>query len=477
MSEEQKWLHRGATSLTLMLMGYDHDLDTRLIQLRATLRDSPFDLEAFQDALERTEKIYDSLEGQAGKSIDTYAKTFEVLLEDADNSILDPLRKTEPLLTDLLKIAEPLARQINTLAHVPTVMKTDTDLEAMRGRLVRRFKSLLDTLMMMGDTNGKLGQLTALLEDKPSWKALDELAQKTIELLNTRLAEDKKQFEGYLAALNEKLTRINNIVEADSATLSELKEINLSFNDSINKQMTEARDKIDQHHKVDALKTELMASLDSIAQRLQEYQASYGSKLQSLQQSKVEMNQQIQELEQENLELLTELHKERKLSKLDTLTQLPNRQGFNLRLEEEMSRAARYQQFLSIAILDIDFFKRINDEFGHIIGDKVLRMISKEMKRVCRESDFIARFGGEEFVVLLPQTSLEDAKIAIDKIRKHVENCPFHYQNKPVPLTISGGVAERLPEEAVEDWLDRADAALYQSKRNGRNQVNAAEGS
>jgi diguanylate cyclase len=124
-------------------------------------------------------------------------------------------------------------------------------------------------------------------------------------------------------------------------------------------------------------------------------------------------------------------------------------------------------------MLDIDFFKRINDEFGHLVGDKVLRMIAKEMKRNCRESDFLARFGGEEFILLLPQTPLHDAVLAVEKIRKHIETRPFHFQNKPVPLTISAGVAQYSNGEEIETWLARADSALYSSKRNGRNQVSS----
>ena len=101
-------------------------------------------------------------------------------------------------------------------------------------------------------------------------------------------------------------------------------------------------------------------------------------------------------------------------------------------------------------------------------------MIAKEMKKVCRESDFIARFGGEEFILLLPQTALKDATVAVDKLCKHIANCPFHYQNKPVPLTLSAGVAELGENEKTDAWLERADTALYESKRTGRNKTTAA---
>ena len=150
---------------------------------------------------------------------------------------------------------------------------------------------------------------------------------------------------------------------------------------------------------------------------------------------------------------------------------MPNRLGFNNQLEAELSRATRYHHPLSIAIIDIDFFKRINDEFGHLVGDKVLRVIALEMKRICREHDYIARYGGEEFILLLPQTLLPDAHSAVEKIRYRVAHCRFHFHNKPVPLTISAGVAQWRPGEATDAWIERADRALYAGKQNGRNRV------
>lgn len=474
MSEELNGLNRGTTSLTLMLMGYDRQLDKKLTQLKAVLRDKPFQLDAFQTTLKAVEDLYDELEGQTQQGIDTYRKAFQVLLGEDKQVLLAPLMQEQPVLRDLLDVADPLARYINTMRPIDQVETASDELETLRARLTRRFKSLIETLMLMGDNSGTLTQLTSSLEENPNWAMLDELAQKTIALLNTRLQEEKQQFEGYLSKLNAKLTRINRIVEADSATLAELKELNQSFNDSISAQMHEARVKIDRQHQVESLKTDLLTSLDNIASRLEAYQNSYESKLQNLQVSKVKMTEHVAELEQENLNLINELHKERQLSMQDPLTSLPNRQGFDRRLTEELSRAERHQQSLSIAIIDIDFFKRINDDFGHLVGDKVLRMMAKEMKRVCRESDFLARFGGEEFILLLPQTTVDEAYQALNKLRQHVETRPFHYQNKPVNLTVSAGVAQRQSNETLESWLDRADAALYVSKREGRNQVSKA---
>ncbi len=481
MSEEIHWLTRGATSLTLMLKGYDSEMDEQLDLLRSTLKDKQFNLIAFQEALKSVEDLHDQLEHVRDEGILNYRRTFEILLDEQEaENVLAPIKSDHPLIMDFLRVAEPLARHISVAAikdqseeNIPENNTDNKQAEEMRLRFVHRLRTLLQSLTAIDEQNVEFQNIDKALSNASDWTTLDTLSKQTISLIKTRLAEEKKQFEGYLSELNAKLTRINQIVASDSATLLELKKLNQDFNISINGQMADARAKIDKNNHVSSLKEELLDSLDSIAKRLESYQSSYGEKLQSLQRSKEEMTSHIQQLEKENLLLLTELHKERKISMQDALTQLPNRQGFSVRLEEEMSRAERYKHFISVAILDIDFFKKVNDNFGHLVGDRVLKMIAHEMKKNCRESDFLARFGGEEFVLLLPQTSLEEAMIAVNKIRHHVETRPFHFQNKPVPITISGGVAQRLPGEDIEIWLDRADAALYESKRNGRNKITA----
>ena len=470
MSDQLLLLTRGATSLTLMLKGFDAQLDLRLEELRDVLRQKEFQIDKFQQYLEVVETVYDQLERNSDRNVGLYIKTFNTMLAGSAPEVLAQLNAAQPMLSDLLNFAEPLANFVSKQNLDPDTTDV-TNLDALREQLGSRFKSLLQTLMLMSDDRGLLTDLVTKLDDNPSWKALDGIASKTINLLQSRLSDEKSEFEGYLAELNAKLTRINEIVAADSVIHSEIKELNMEFNSSINLQMIAARAKIDDHHKVDALKIELLQSLDQITERLVEYQIGYGAKLDSLQATKVEMSDQIRLLEQDNIILLAELNKERKLGMLDTLTQLPNRLGFNTRLDEELSRAIRYNMPISVAIIDIDFFKRINDDFGHLVGDKVLRMLAGEMKRVLRDHDYIARYGGEEFILLLPQTELLDAYIALEKMRNHVANCPFHFQNKPVPLNISAGVAQRRLDESTEAWIDRADVALYHSKHNGRNRV------
>lgn len=162
------------------------------------------------------------------------------------------------------------------------------------------------------------------------------------------------------------------------------------------------------------------------------------------------------------------------LSSTDSLTGLKNRRYFNEIYYKEFSRAMRDQTPLSCLIMDIDRFKRINDNFGHLVGDECLKKIAYSIQlQLHRGNDFLARYGGEEFCVLLTNTKLEGAIQVAENIRSCVESISFMVKDKAVPITISIGVASDIPDQKTipETLLNQADAALYQAKAHGRNQV------
>lgn len=157
----------------------------------------------------------------------------------------------------------------------------------------------------------------------------------------------------------------------------------------------------------------------------------------------------------------------------DGLTHIANRQHFDEKLREELKRHQRHQQNLSLLMLDLDYFKSINDTFGHLAGDMVLREIGVILSQTLREFDFPARYGGEEFVVILPQTCEEQAWGLAERIRTIVAQKVFHFQGKQFRITVSIGIAEFKPGALTpaEMLIHEADQALYQAKLNGRNMV------
>ena len=167
------------------------------------------------------------------------------------------------------------------------------------------------------------------------------------------------------------------------------------------------------------------------------------------------------ELEQVNKELT-------RISGIDKLTQISNRLKLDEILKNEMSRSERYNTCLSIAILDLDFFKRVNDDFGHLVGDEVLVRVANILKNNVRESDTVGRWGGEEFLIILPQTNTESAMVVAEKIRVAVcEECFKTVKH----ITCSLGITSIIKGDNQDKMLLRADKALYMAKNSGRNKV------
>lgn len=156
----------------------------------------------------------------------------------------------------------------------------------------------------------------------------------------------------------------------------------------------------------------------------------------------------------------------------DPLTRLFNRRHADHVLDNEIARSRRYQLPFSLAILDIDHFKRVNDRRGHDVGDQVLRQIADLLRNGIRQSDTACRLGGEEFLVMFPHTPIDGARGVVERLRSLIENTPFSGMSEPV--TVSAGVAAWQQNEASLDLLRRADAAMYVAKRAGRNRVEVA---
>jgi diguanylate cyclase (GGDEF)-like protein len=166
-----------------------------------------------------------------------------------------------------------------------------------------------------------------------------------------------------------------------------------------------------------------------------------------------------------------------RLATIDDLTGLYNRRHFLALAEDERRRHAREQQPMAVLIFDIDLFKSVNDRFGHDAGDAVIRHVADVCRGEMGASEILARIGGEEFVLLLPETTGERAAARADAIRWQLESAAFEVDGAKVRVTVSIGVAEAAAQtECIGDLMKRADQALYQAKRDGRNRVRSARG-
>jgi diguanylate cyclase (GGDEF)-like protein len=175
----------------------------------------------------------------------------------------------------------------------------------------------------------------------------------------------------------------------------------------------------------------------------------------------------MKRLQQKNLEI--EMLKSQVIR--DSMTNLYNYQHFHELLHKEIARSLRYKQPLSVILADIDHFKSINDKFGHLAGDRVIKAVASCLKKSVRESDDVARYGGEEFAIILPETDQTGATEAAGRIRKDIENLEVVFEDNSISFTISLGISSvvELDEIAPDELIKRADIALYRAKEKGRN--------
>lgn len=162
------------------------------------------------------------------------------------------------------------------------------------------------------------------------------------------------------------------------------------------------------------------------------------------------------------------------LATTDELTGTLNRRRFFEVAEQEHARAERYRRPLSVAMLDLDHFKAINDRYGHAVGDEALKLVGETLRRTLRRQDHVGRWGGEEFGVILPETRLAEAARVLDRVREAIALIGLSVEGPLVPLRASAGVAMWRADEVIDATFKRADAALYEAKQAGRNRVHRA---
>lgn len=159
-----------------------------------------------------------------------------------------------------------------------------------------------------------------------------------------------------------------------------------------------------------------------------------------------------------------------RLTTVDGLTQVFNKRYFMETLEREVSRAQRYQRALSLIMFDLDLFKNVNDTYGHLAGDYVLKHLAGVIQSRIRREDVLARYGGEEFTIILPEIDHDNALVFAEKIRRLVDRTPFQFESSPLPVTISVGVATITSDDMTpEQLIQHADDKLYEAKNSGRN--------
>lgn len=290
-----------------------------------------------------------------------------------------------------------------------------------------------------------------------------------VSSLGSQVISEKLEYEIFLKTLTERLNELDQHIRQTSDQDIKAFEHRTQISKHVENEVQGLRDHVEDAGDLNQLKTSINQRLDILNDHFEKYRDADQQRLEQSQLHITQLTQRIKAIEQESDELRQSAALSREQALKDALTGIWNRQALDEVMEKEYARWLRYQNPLSIIIWDIDYFKKVNDNYGHAAGDKVLKTIAQIFKKATRDADFIARFGGEEFMGIFPETRLEEALSLANKIREKVATSKFHYDNKPVPITASAGLAMFRPNDSIDDVFKRADQALYRAKESGRN--------
>ncbi|NKN33563.1 GGDEF domain-containing protein [Marichromatium bheemlicum] len=316
------------------------------------------------------------------------------------------------------------------------------------------------------------GAITTLLRDEPSAETAERAVTEIADLLaraRHHLEQEKKDIEHFLSQLTGRLEALDRYLETTVGQREETARQGESIDADMSAEVANIRRSVDAAQDVDQLKLSIQGHLSNIQQHMDARRSLEQEQLRRARAEIDHLKQELGKVQEESGELRQRLHEARERALFDSLTGLNNRLAYDERITQECERWARYGRPAVLSIWDVDFFKRINDRFGHTAGDNVLKILGKLLRSSIRKSDFVARFGGEEFMMLLPETTIETAFEVAEKLREQVASSRFQYRGQPVPVTMSCGLAPFIDNDTPEDIYRRADAALYAAKHAGRN--------
>lgn len=406
-------------------------------------------------------------------SAQEYPALLLALLKNIPNTLIDSA-KIRPL---QLSAAESKTRQqaISTIEdiaaslHVPPSEADDTPAEFSK-EAVNILIEFLELISLPDELSTKAETIRQILINEPD--KLKSCLNKTVELvmeLQVELKNERKELEEFLAELSTRLKEIDEEVRK----LSGIGEKRTNNSNEMNGVMKDTIDSMDDllktEENIDALKDNVKSHVIMIRHHMDTYftedkvQQNYSdAAVQQLAKELIKVKREAEALREQ-------LEHKRLQATHDTLTRIPNRLAYDEWIAQEHDRFTKYDTPFVLIVWDVDFFKRVNDEFGHQAGDKVLRIVAQMLSENIRDADFVARYGGEEFVIVLPGTTQAAAMKVGENIRLAIESCAFHFRDKPVKVTASAGICEIRANETVEMLFDRADKALYKAKDSGRN--------
>src|SRR5690554_2091917 len=429
-------------------------LDLLLNQIRSDLRKSKVDVDSWRKPQEQIDRQV-------------------ALLDDAPAPVTrnsQPSAVPEPSLSATEEPPVDVADETDQPAPV-----ADVEEQSQRLRIARRVGHLLGQLLsqvsLEPDAEARARNLQRALLSSDDWDELREGLNQVADLIVAAVTRSQREFEAFLKRLDERLAMLQEHFSVQSSAQTEREAAAEALDRNIRNEIEQVGQHIEASGDLQELKLSVTSHLESIGEAVGRFRVEETEREKMLSEQLMAMQEKMVIMETHAEQMRGQMRKERERAVTDLLTQLPNREAWQERLSFEYNRWKRYRHPLTVSVMDIDLFKRINDSYGHKAGDRVLQLVAREVRARLRSTDFIARLGGEEFVLLLPETGVEEATAVIDQLRGHVGQLPFHFGGQPVTITFSAGLSE-FQEGDLEDMVfDRADRALYQAKEGGRNRV------
>ncbi len=332
---------------------------------------------------------------------------------------------------------------------------------------------LLDDLTLPERHRPQAEAMRNRLQNGLNWYELIPILDDLATLMLAINDSGQHEFEAYLQQLNERLESFQSNLQAASEGHADSRSAARQMDTQIREQVDGLHSSMQEASDLDDLKLVLENHLEGLLGTMDHHQKQRDEREQAVAARLHSLAERVAHMEQEALGYREHLEEQRQKALIDPLTGLPNRAAWSERLDHEVGQWQRHGNSLLLAMLDLDHFKSINDNYGHLAGDKVLKIIASVLRKRLRGTDFIARFGGEEFILLMPGTLPAAGAKLLESLRASIEACPFHFKGERVTITISMGLTALKSGEHTDTALKRADQALYRAKNAGRNRVEA----
>lgn len=347
---------------------------------------------------------------------------------------------------------------------------TQNDQEIMM-QISHTLAGLMNNLQLPDHYNDDIADLVKALQGNSNLQQLPGLMDEVINFVMIAIGKTQESLASYLTQLNKQLASINQTVTSSYNSQKSLSETREGFNNRLQTQVDDTSQAMIGVNDLDSLKTLINDRLSTISSTMTEHRTQMQEQEKQANQSIALLKNKVVRMEKDSTSLRSLLQEKLALAMTDSLTGLPNRTAYQDTALPLCKVMQKTKKDICFAVCDIDHFKRVNDTWGHLAGDKVLRLVPKQIRSALAKEDLIFRYGGEEFVIIFPNTTLAQATTRAEAIRAAVEKTPFNMQGEPVSISVSIGVAELQAQEDPESVFSRADKHLYMAKESGRNKV------